>query len=342
VKLAATFPIRLVCRLLGVPRSSVYYTPRPGPDEAMLKTALLDLAAEWPTYGYRRLTVMMKRLGWRVNGKRVRRFMDELGLTGSPPVRKTRTTDSRHAFPRYANLVTGLQIQAPDQVWVADITYIRLQSEFVYLAVLMDVFTRSIRGWHLGRDLDQGLTLAALERALVVAVPQLHHSDQGVQYAAGAYVERLTNLGVMLSMAAVGEPRENGFAERLVRTIKEEEVDLSDYSDFADARGQIGHFIDAVYNVKRIHSSLGYLTPREFEEQWRQARAATTTKTRAEDRATVATDPSADSGAHADRGNRMLPHTDRLGINAINPTCRSRRLRRCPVCHKKPRSVVQF
>lgn len=275
--LADTYPIRLVCRLLGVPRSSFYYTPRPALDEAMLKTALLDLAAEWPTYGYRRLTAMMRRLGWPVNGKRVRRWMDELSLTGVAPVRTTRTTDSRHDFPRYPNLVKNLTIQRPDQVWVADITYIRLHHEFVYLAVLMDVFTRSIRGWHLGRDLDQGLTLSALERALVVAVPAIHHSDQGVQYAAALYVERLENLGVQPSMAAVGEPRENGFAERLVRTIKEEEVDLSDYRDFADARGQIGHFIDAVYNVKRIHSSLGYLTPREFEEQWRQARAAPTT-----------------------------------------------------------------
>jgi transposase InsO family protein len=275
--LADTYPVRLVCRLLGVPRSSVYYTPRPATDEAMLKTALLDLAAEWPRYGYRRLTAMMKRLGWPVNAKRVRRWMDELGLAGAPPVRKARTTHSAHAFPRYPNLVKDLRIRHPDHVWVADITYIRLREEFIYLAVLMDVFTRSIRGWHLGRDLDQGLTLAALERALVAGVPAIHHSDQGVQYAATAYVERLTNLRVTLSMAAVGEPRENGFAERLVRTIKEEEVDLSDYRDVADARGQVGHFIDAVYNVKRIHSALGYLTPQEFEEQWRQARAGPTT-----------------------------------------------------------------
>jgi putative transposase len=275
--LADAYPIRLVCRLLGVPRSSVYYAPRPAIDEALLKTALLDLAAEWPTFGYRRLTVMMRRLGWPVNGKRVRRCMDELGLVGAPPARKTRTTNSQHAFPRYPNLVKDLKIRRPDQVWVADITYIHLRNEFVYLAVLMDVFTRSIRGWHLGRDLDQGLTLAALERALVVAVPKIHHSDQGLQYAATAYVERLHRLGVQLSMAAIGEPRENGYAERLVRTIKEEEVDLSDYRDFTDARGQIGHFIDAVYNVKRIHSSLGYLTPQEFEEQWRQARARPTT-----------------------------------------------------------------
>ena len=169
-----------------------------------------------------------------------------------------------------------LEITRPDQVWVADITYIRLRQEFVYLAVLMDVFTRNIRGWHLSRSLDQTLTSAALERALVVAVPEVHHSDQGLQYAATAYVERLKDLNVNLSMAAVGEPRENGYAERLMRTIKEEEVDLSEYHDFADAHRQIGRFLDDVYNVKRIHSALGYLTPLEFEDQWRAAQGQAT------------------------------------------------------------------
>jgi putative transposase len=270
MKLAPTYPIRLLCGLLGVPRSSVYYTPLPPADEAVYKTTLLDLAAEHPTFGYRRLTVMLKREGHPANAKRVRRWMHELNLAAKPHARKVRTTDSRHDFPRYDNLVKDLEIERPDHVWVADITYIRLRNEFVYLAVVMDVFTRSIRGWHLGRDLDHGLTLAALERALTVGVPTIHHSDQGVQYAASGYVNRLKELGVTPSMAAVGEPRENGFAERLMRTIKEEEVDLSEYADFADARRQIGRFIDAAYNVKRIHSSLGYLTPQEFEAQWRQ------------------------------------------------------------------------
>lgn len=273
MKLAKTHPIRLVCRLLGVPRSSLYYVPQPVPDdEAMFKSALLDLAGEWPTYGYRRLTAMMRRLGWKVNRKRVRRWMDELGIHGAPPRRTTRTTNSNHAYPRYPNLLQTLKITRPNQVWVADITYVRLRTEFVYLAVLMDVFTRTIRGWHLGRNLDQGLTLAALERALVVATPRIHHSDQGVQYAATAYVERLQKLKVKLSMAAIGEPRENGYAERLMRTIKEEEVNLSEYHDFADAQRQLARFLDDVYNVKRIHSSLGYLTPREFEEQWQTQR----------------------------------------------------------------------
>ena len=336
MKLADTYPMRLVCRLLAVPRSSVYYTARPPIDEAMLKTALLDLAAEWPRFGYRRLTVMMKRLGWPVNGKRVRRWMDELNLCGAPPERKCRTTDSRHGFPRYKNHVTSLEITHPDQVWVADITYIRLHREFIYLAVLMDVFTRRIRGWQLSRSIDQGLTLAALERALVTATPAIHHSDQGVQYAATAYVERLQSLGVTLSMAAVGEPRENGYAERLMRTIKEEEVNLSEYQDFDDARRQIGRFLDDVYNVKRIHSSLGYLTPREFEQQWRHTQAlSTTTSTWAEDRAPVGTDPSADPGANSvpGRHDAALRGTDLAPCEKSKPA---------PTINKNRRPVVQF
>jgi transposase InsO family protein len=280
MKLAAKYPTRLVCRLLGVPRSSVYYLPAPVPDvEAMLKTALLELAGEWPTYGYRRLTREMRRLDWPVNSKRVRRWMDELGINGAPPVLTRHTTNSKHAFPRYPNLVENLEISRPDQVWVADITYIRLRREFIYLAVLMDVFTRSIRGWHLSRNIDQGLTLGALEQALALWLPEIHHSDQGVQYAATAYVQRLQGRGVQISMAAVGHAHENGYAERLIRTIKEEEVYLADYQDFAEAKRNICHFLDDVYNVKRIHSSLGYLTPREFEEQWRTAQPPPT-KTR--------------------------------------------------------------
>jgi putative transposase len=329
MKLAGTNPIRLLCQLLGVPRSSVYYKAQPVPDvEAVFKTALLDLAGEWPTYGYRRLTAMMRRLDWPVNGKRVRRWMEELGINGAPPSRRRRTTNSQHAFPRFPNLVQTLEITRPDQVWVADITYIHLRRDFVYLAVLMDVFTRSIRGWHLGRDLDQNLTLAALERALAVAVPAIHHSDQGVQYAATAYVQRLQGLGVTLSMATIGEARENGFAERVIRTIKEEEVYLSDYQDFADAHRQIARFLDDVYNVKRIHSALGYLTPTEFEQQWREERPPTTTTvTGAEDRATLASDPSADSGGNG-MGRLTLgrPPSHSFPTQALNAPSQNQRL----------------
>ena len=155
---------------------------------------------------------------------------------------------------------------------MADITYIRLSTEFVYLAVIMDVFTRGIRGWHLCRNLDQELTLTALRRALNGHHPTIHHSDQGVQYAATAYVEMLQDYDVSISMAETGAAWQNGFAERLIRTIKEEEVDLSEYRDYHDAYGQIGHFLEDVYTHRRIHSSLGYLTPVEFEGQWMRSR----------------------------------------------------------------------
>jgi transposase InsO family protein len=275
MSLAQEYPARLVCRLLDFPRCQLYRAaaPRPDPD-AELRRALLRLSGEWPTYGYRRLTAMLKREGFVANGKRVRRLMGEEGIHGRLPVRRKRTTDSNHSFPRYANLVEGLEVVRPDQVWVADITYVRLRRDFVYLAVVMDVFTRRIRGWHLGRGLDGGLTLAALERALALGRPEIHHSDQGVQYAADDYVRRLQGAGARVSMAAVGEPREKGFAERLMRTIKEEEVDLSEYLDYADALRQLGRFLDAVYNHKRIHSALGYLTPAEFEQQWRSRQPA--------------------------------------------------------------------
>ena len=273
MKLRDHYPTRLLCRLLNFPRAALYRAAAEPADEGALRTALQRLAGEWPTFGYRRLTALLRREGQRVNGKRVRRLMAELGIQGTPPVRRKRTTDSHHAFPRYPNCVEGLDVVRPDQVWVADLTYIRLRHDFVYLAVIMDVFTRSIRGWHLGRTLEQELTLAALDQALQQHAPQIHHSDQGVQYAATDYVRRLEGRGVTISMAALGEPRENGYAERLMRTIKEEEVELTEYQDFADARRQLGRFLEAVYNVKRIHSALGYLTPVEFEQQWQREQA---------------------------------------------------------------------
>ena len=177
-------------------------------------------------------------------------------------------------MPRYPNLVAGLTVTHPEQVWVADLTWIHLRREEVYLAVIMDVFTRCIRGWYLSRSLDHTLTCGALVRALRTHVPEIHHSDQGVQYAASEYTDLLTQHGVRISMAEVGEAWQNGYAERLIRTIKEEEVDLSEYEDYHDAIQQLGRFLDDVYLHKRIHSSLGYLTPAEFETQWRAQHAA--------------------------------------------------------------------
>jgi transposase InsO family protein len=267
--LTKDYPLTVVCRVIDLPRSTFYYQPVVR-DEVELRLALEAAAQEFPTYGSRRLTHQVRRAPYRMRAgrKRIRRLMDELGLKRRPKPRICRTTNSQHGFGRYPNLVAERVAAVPDEIWVSDITYIRLHHEFIYLAVVMDVFTRTSRGWNLGRSLAGELTLVALERALVGRRPQLHHSDQGIQYAAPAYITALKAAGVAISMAAVGEPRENGFAERLMRTIKEEEVALADYEDFADALAQIGHFIDVVYRTKRIHSALGYLTPAEFEAAW--------------------------------------------------------------------------
>ncbi len=266
------YPVRDLCQTLGVARSSFYY-PAQRPDEMQLCSAIERLVGEWPTYGYRRVTALLRREGWQVNRKRVQRVMRDKGLQVQRKAHKVRTTDSNHDFPRYPNLVQKLVVERPDQLWVADITYVRLGRGFVYLAVLMDVFTRAIRGWSLSRSLDRHLTIAALKQAMQTRCPEIHHSDQGVQYAAfclhpfGDYVDLLKDK-VKISMAEVGEPTQNGYAERLMRTIKEEEVDLSDYRDYHDVHLHIGQFIEDVYMYKRVHSSLAYLTPFEFEQHW--------------------------------------------------------------------------
>jgi putative transposase len=266
--LAKDYPVSLVCQVLDLARSSYYYGTQVEKEEPALNEALLHVAETWPTYGYRRVTAQLRREGWDVNGKHISRLMRMLGLQCIKKRTKRKTTNSDHPFPRYQNRVKDLEIITPDQVWVADITYVRLSTEFVYLAVIMDVFTRSIRGWHLGRNLDSDLTLTALSHALYTGQPEIHHSDQGIQYAATAYTDLLQTKGIVISMAEIGAAWQNGFAERLMRTIKEEEVNLSEYRGYHDAYDHLGRFLDEVYMHKRIHSSLGYLTPSEFETQW--------------------------------------------------------------------------
>ena len=272
--LSQQYPVRQVCRVLGYARSHYDYRARPCA-EATLQAAIARLAEEWPPSGYRRITALLRREDFQVNHKRVARLMRELGLQGHPPARRPRTTQSAHAYPRDPNLVQDLALIRPDHVWVADITDVRVRQECVYLAVLMDVYTRRIRGWHLSRHLDQTLTLTALRRALARHRPEIHHADQGVQYAALVYAQTLRDVGAHISMAAMGEATENGYAERLMRTIKAEEVTLHDDQDFHDAYQHLGHFLADVYQHKRIHSALGYLTPEEFETQWWQQRIAT-------------------------------------------------------------------
>lgn len=272
--MAETYPKKTVCAVLDFARSTLYYRGQP-PDDEGLRAAIRDVAGQFPTYGYRRVTAELRRREWQVNRKRVARLMAEMGLQAKLKPKKRRTTHSDHDLPRYPNLVQDILITRPDQVWVADLTWIHLRREDVYLAVLMDVFTRAIRGWYLSRSLDHTLTCAALFRALQTHTPETHHSDQGVQYAAGEYTDLLHQHGVQISMAEVGEAWQNGYAERLIRTVKEEEVDLSDYEDYHDAYRQIGQFLEDVYMHKRVHSSLGYLTPAEFETQWHLASAVT-------------------------------------------------------------------
>lgn len=267
--LSPEYAVSSLCELLELARSSYYYQSLRA-EETEVERAIEAIAGQFPTYGSRRVKHQLQRApyGMRVNRKRVQRIMAQKGLLRRVKRRKKRTTNSQHPYLRYPNRVKDLKITVPDQVWVSDITYIRLDQEFVYLAVIMDVFTRSIRGWCLSRTLDQELTLNALRAALESRQPQIHHSDQGLQYAAYAYCNLLKSLGCQISMAAVGKAEENGYAERLMRTIKEEEVDLSDYRDFREASQEIGRFIEDVYMTKRIHSALGYLTPVEFESAW--------------------------------------------------------------------------
>ena len=263
------YAVEQACQLIELSRSSYYYHSQKA-DESQLVKDVKEVAGQYVRYGTRRVRSPLRRppYGYCINRKRVQRIMRQESLLRPVKRRKCRTTNSDHPYPRYPNLVKELEIMHPEQVWASDITYIHLGTGFVYLAVIMDVFTRSIRGWALSTMLDQELTLTALRMALMDHVPQIHHSDQGVQYAAKSYVDQLTEYQVQISMAAVGEAKENGYAERLMRTIKEEEVELSDYIDFAEAQAQIGRFIEDVYNHKRIHSSLGYLTPAEFEADW--------------------------------------------------------------------------
>jgi transposase InsO family protein len=308
-KLAAQYPISLLCNLLDAPRSSYYYEPLAA-DESRIRRAIEKIASAFPTSGSRRISAQLGRPPYKlvVNRKRVRRLMKEMNIQCRVKKRTVHTTDSRHAFPRYPNLVQDLKIVRPDQVWVVDITYIRLRDEFIYLAIVMDVYTRIIRGWRLGPGLGVDLAMGALEMALTKGRPQIHHSDQGVQYASTSYTKRLHDLKVQISMAEVGESAQNGYAERVIRTIKEEEVYLNEYVDLRDARKQIGRFIESVYLKKRIHSSLGYLTPAEFEAAWNRQRKPRR-KTGQKKRIQIASA----AGSSRDTGKRALDDRPRSG-----------------------------
>jgi transposase InsO family protein len=265
-RLGADYPVSLLCEVLDVPRSTVYYEPQSKPEDIVFQAAIERLLMRWPFYGYRRVTAQLKREGYQIGETRVRRLLKGLDHSASVGRVRVATTDSRHGEPRFPNLVKDLNITAPNQVWVADITYIRLGRRFLYLAVILDAFTRGLRGWHLGRSLEsQDLTEQALTMALSHhPAPDIHHSDQGKQYAAASY-RALLPAATQVSMAAVGTPTENALVERFIRTLKEEHIDYSDYRDFTDALAQLSHWLEVEYMTERIHSSLDYLTPVEFE-----------------------------------------------------------------------------
>jgi transposase InsO family protein len=266
-----TLSLRYLCRLLGVSRS--WYYAHPTPDALAernleLRDAIERVTLEFPGYGYRRVTHTLQREGWSVNHKRVLRVMHQESLLCQLKHRFLVTTNSEHGFPTYPNLLAQTMLSAPNQAWVADITYVRLPTTFVYLACVLDAYSRRCVGWKLSRQIDAQLALEALEMALTQRRPApglIHHSDRGVQYAGLAYVARLEQAGAQVSMSAKGNPYDNAKAESFFKTLKREEVYLQEYRTFAAAETHLGHFIEAVYNAKRLHSSLGYLPPVEFE-----------------------------------------------------------------------------
>ena len=266
--------VERMCQLTAVSRAGLYrYRPAPsGPDPEMaLRDAIQRIALEFPSYGWRRMTAELQRKGWAVNHKRVYRRMRADNLLCLRKRKFVVTTDSDHGLPIHPNLARGMTLTGRDQLWVADLTYIRLEWEFVYLAVILDAFSRRVIGWGLDRTLDADLTLQALRRALAQRRPApglVHHSDRGVQYASRHYTQLLRDHGIRVSMSRKGNPWDNAACESFIKTLKYEEVYRTEYRDLAEARASIGAFLERVYNQKRLHSALGYLPPAEFERGW--------------------------------------------------------------------------
>ena len=281
MKASRGLTIERMVELGRVSRSGFYRfddSAEPGPAPHMdLRDAIQRIALEWPSYGRPRITAELRRQDWTVNPKLVYRLMREDNLLCVRKRKFVVTTDSNHTHKVYPNLAPSLILTAPDQLWRADITYIRLRDEFVFLAVILDAYSRRVIGWALDRTMEDELTLTALRMALsrrVVPAGLVHHSDRGSQYASNDYTDLLKANGIAISMSRKGNPWDNAACESFMKTLKYEEVLRNDYRDMAEARASIAGFLEKVYNRKRLHSALGYLPPAEFEAQHHKDAAA--------------------------------------------------------------------
>lgn len=253
---------------MSIPRSSYYHTPNAPDADGALSDRIEQIAQKHEKYGYRRMTAQLHRESISVNHKKVSRIMREKGLKVKQTRRYVKTTDSNHPYPVFPNLIKNKPVTAINQIWVADITYIRILTAFVYLAVILDLFSRKVIGYAISRHIDTALSLEALRMAIQARNPPagvIHHSDQGVQYAAHDYVDDLKDNKFQISMSRKGNPYDNATAESFMKTLKTEEVYLWEYRTLEDVLKRVPYFIDQVYNEKRLHSSLGYRPPTEFE-----------------------------------------------------------------------------
>jgi transposase InsO family protein len=272
VKADRGLTVERMVELGAVSRSSFYRFEAdgdPGPDPDMdLRDAIQRIALEWPSYGRPRITAELRRRGWTVNAKRVYRIMREDNLLCVRRRKFIVTTDSSHGRKVYPNLARDMVLTDVDQLWVADITYIRLRDEFVFLAVILDACSRRVIGWALDRTLEDELTLSALRMALQrrgAASGLIHHSDRGTQYASNGYTDLLKANDIKISMSRKASPWDNAACESFMKTLKYEEVHRNEYRDLGEARASIREFLEKIYNQKRLHSALGYLPPAEFE-----------------------------------------------------------------------------
>jgi len=277
VRAGSALTVERMVKLGRVSRSGFYRfdDAAPDPDRDMdLRDAIQKIALEWPSYGRPRITEELRRRGWQVNPKRVYRLMREDNLLCVRKRKFAVTTDSNHTRKVYPNLARNMIPTGTDQLWRADITYIRLRDEFVFLAVILDAYSRRVIGWALDRTMEDSLTLTVLRMALsrrVVGAGLVHHSDRGSQYASTEYTDLLQGNGIEVSMSRKGNPWDNAACESFMKTLKYEEVLRNEYRDLAEARASIREFLEKVYNQKRLHSALGYLPPAEFERNHKEA-----------------------------------------------------------------------